>query len=476
MNIARRSFSATDQMRFAAASGDHNPMHTDVLQARRTQAGAPVVHGINLLLWALNSLAEAQPHLPPLRSLRASFNKFIYLDQYVDIALAQRGPTGARLDLSVDGGSRSKITLAFGDAVEDCPAWADSSLEVVPPSPVPLNLSFEEIPGRSGRILFQMSPEDAMAHFPAATNWLGAQRTAALAASTYLVGMVCPGLHSIYSELSVRSCTESIPQGSLAFRVTEADPRFRSVDMEIAGGGIAGAVHSSARTPPVEQAPMTALAGLVGPAEFAGSIALIVGGSRGLGELTAKLIATGGGRVIVTWKTGKDDAQRVVNEIRSAGGVCEAIGYDAGKPATDQLDMLEEAPTHAYYFATPGIFRPQLVLFAAERFKEFLDIYVNGFWQLSQALRARQPKVSIFYPSSVSVTERPQGMTEYTMAKAAGEVLCADMNTSLAPLHVTVSRLPRLPTDQTASVVPAETALPLDIMLPIIREVQSWPG
>jgi hypothetical protein len=463
-------------MRFAAASGDHNPMHMDVLRARRTQAGAPVVHGINLLLWGLNSMAEAQPYLPPLRSLRASFNKFIYLDELIDMALTQRGPAGARLDLSVDGGSRSKITLAFGDAIEDCPAWADSSFEVVPPSAVPLNPGFEEISGRSGRILFQMSPEAAMTCFPAATKWLGAQRIAALAASSCLVGMVCPGLHSVYSELSIRSCSESIPQSSLAFRVTEADPRFRSVDMEIAGGGLAGTVHSSARTPPVEQASMKALAGLVGPAEFAGSTALVVGGSRGLGELTAKLIATGGGRVIVTWRTGKEDARRVVNEIRSAGGVCEAIGYDAGKPATDQLDLLEEAPTHAYYFATPAIFRPQSALFARERFQEFLEIYVNGFWQLSQALRTRQPRLSIFYPSSVSVTERPQGMTEYSMAKTAGEVLCADMNTSMAPLHVTVSRLPRLPTDQTASVVPAETALPLDIMLPIVRKVQSWPG
>jgi hypothetical protein len=475
MNIARRSFSATDQERFATASGDHNPMHMDVLQARRTQAGAPVVHGINLLLSALNSLAEAQPHLPPLRSLRASFNKFVYLEECVDITLTPRGPAGARLDLSVGSGSRSKITLAFGDVTEDCPAWVPCSSEAVPLLSLPLDLSFEEIPGRSGRVLLQMSPADAMGFFPAASRWLGTRCIAALAASSYLVGMVCPGLHSVYSELSVRFCVESLPQSVLAFRVTETDPRFRSVDMEIVGGGLVGTVHSSARTPPVQQAPMKELKGLVGPAEFAGSRALIVGGSRGLGELTAKLIATGGGRVIVTWRTGKEDAERVADEIRSAGGICEAIGYDAGKPAADQLVMLEEAPTHAYYFATPAIFRPQSAMFAGERFDEFLAIYVDGFWQLSQALRSRQPGLSMFYPSSIAVTERPQGMTEYTMAKAAGEVLCADMNVALTPLHVTVSRLPRLLTDQTASVVPVETALPLDIMLPIVREVQSWP-
>jgi hypothetical protein len=75
----------------------------------------------------------------------------------------------------------------------------------------------------------------------------------------------------------------------------------------------------------------------------------------------------------------------------------------------------------------------------------------------------------------VAVTERPRGMTEYTMAKAAGEVLCADINEALAPTHVTQCRLPRLPTDQTVTVSEVEAADPIATMLPIVREVQSWP-
>ena len=65
-------------------------------------------------------------------------------------------------------------------------------------------------------------------------------------------------------------------------------------------------------------------------------------------------------------------------------------------------------------------------------------------------------------------------MTEYAMAKSAGEVLCVDMD-DLAPMHVTVGRLPRLPTDQTASATAVETKDPIETMLPFIREVQSWP-
>jgi NAD(P)-dependent dehydrogenase (short-subunit alcohol dehydrogenase family) len=246
--------------------------------------------------------------------------------------------------------------------------------------------------------------------------------------------------------------------------------------MGICGGGVTGTVTSIARTPPVEQATMQALSGRVDPSEFRDSVALIIGGSRGLGELTAKLIASGGGRVIITWKSGKDDAERVAEEIRSAGGQCETIPYDVYKPAKEQLSSLTQAPTHAYYFATPAIFRPQAGTFVPNRLQDFLAVYVDGFWQLSQALRELRPQISLFYPSSVSVTERPAGMTEYSMAKAAGEILCADMNTTMAPTRITVSRLPRLPTDQTATIRTVETASPIETMLPLVREVQACPN
>ena len=66
-------------------------------------------------------------------------------------------------------------------------------------------------------------------------------------------------------------------------------------------------------------------------------------------------------------------------------------------------------------------------------------------------------------------------MLEYAMAKAAGETLCAEINQALRPLHVTVDRLPRLLTDQTASVIGASAPSPVDHMLAAVRETQSWP-
>jgi hypothetical protein len=83
--------------------------------------------------------------------------------------------------------------------------------------------------------------------------------------------------------------------------------------------------------------------------------------------------------------------------------------------------------------------------------------------------------VSLFYPSSAAVAERPRGMLEYAMAKAAGETLCSELNSAWPPLRVTVSRLPRLPTDQTASVFTTPLPSPASCLLPIVRTVQAWP-
>jgi hypothetical protein len=475
MMLAQRTFSHADQMRFAAVSGDSNPMHVDAIQARRTQAGGPVVHGIHSLLWALDSFAASHPDLPPLRSLRAQFNKLIYVDDLLEVILNQQGPDSARLSLSVDGSPRAKVSIRLGETSESFPAWASGPLELIAHPNTPLDRTIDEMSGISGRLALQMTAEQAAALFPAASRWLGPRRIAALAASTYLVGMVCPGLHSMYNQISINVCDQSDPSDLLAFRVIETDPRFYSVKQEIAGGGLSGTVESFVRTPPVQQATTESLKGVVGPSDFDGSVALIVGGSRGLGELVAKLIATGGGRVVITWKTGKDDAERVAQQIRSAGGECETLTYDALRPADEQLTSLRVNPTHLYYFATPAIFRSQSEMFAEDRLNEFLAVYVSGFSRLVRALRTRQPSLSIFYPSSIAVTERPKGMTEYAMAKAAGEILCADLNASLSPLHINVKRLPRLPTDQTASIIAVKTADPLETMLPIIREVQCWP-
>jgi hypothetical protein len=70
------------------------------------------------------------------------------------------------------------------------------------------------------------------------------------------------------------------------------------------------------------------------------------------------------------------------------------------------------------------------------------------------------------------VEDRPADMTEYAMAKAAGEILCTDLARRNKGLRLIVERLPRLLTDQTATVMPTKNIAPHEIMLPIVRRVE----
>ena len=222
---------------------------------------------------------------------------------------------------------------------------------------------------------------------------------------------------------------------------------------------------------------MAAIEHLVATDEFKAAVALVVGGSRGLGEITAKLIAAGGGRVIITYASGRHDAERIAAEINRWGGRCSIITYDAREDADRQMRTLEWPPTHVYYFATPTISRRKADILVRERLDEFNEFYVHGFLRLvDAALHLRPSGISAFYPSTVYVQNRPAEMTEYAMSKAMGVILCADIPKYRRGVRVLMRRLPRVATDQTASIIPVLSQDPLSVMLPIIREMHQSGG
>ena len=473
--LATRTFEMADQQRFAELSGDRNPMHMDALAARKTPAGEPAVHGVHLLLWALDAFAASDPGLGLPRRLKAKFNKFIGLGQSATVVVVDRKESAAKLAVRVGDAAMTDITIEFGDAPTKVVEFAFADLPLTPLPAAALELGLDDLADSAGRLTFATPPATIAAQFPAAGKWLGASRIASLAASTNLVGMVCPGLHSVFGGLTVEFSPEAGPSDALAYDAPKVDARFRRVQQAIAGGGLAGSVESFVRMPPTEQAGMASLVGAVEPGEFAGAEVLIVGGSRGIGAFTAKLLATGGARVTITYRVGKAEAESVAEDIHSLGGQCAIEAFDALGSAADLLERMPAPPTHVYYLATPHITKPATRVYDRARLDEFFASYIDGFYNLVVELRGRQPALSAFYPSSVAVDKRPVGWTEYSMTKVAGELMCEEMNRQLAPLHVTVNRLPRLATDQTATVMPTETASMLDTMLPIVREVQSWP-
>ncbi|HVJ53697.1 MAG TPA: MaoC/PaaZ C-terminal domain-containing protein [Aliidongia sp.] len=469
--LLTRRFLAADQELFARLSGDRNPMHMDPIAARRTQAGAQVVHGIHTVLSCLEGLARSgdRPERPT--SIEARFAKPVLVGDSVTIHLAGRTAEHVRLRVELAGSVLATLRLSLNKPGVDLPV-IDASPE---PGdlPAPRELSFASMPGRSGAVPLG-APLDAFeGAFPAASAWLGAAYLRELAGLSYLVGMECPGLHSIFSSLSVRYLPAREAK-AISYSVVWADERVNMVRLAVSGAGLAGEIEAFVRLPPTAQPAIAEIARQVAPDEFAGDVALVVGASRGLGEIAAKIIAAGGGHPIITYAQGGADADAVARDITGFGRPCTVLRYDARLAPEPQLRDLALVPTSLYYFATGQIFRRKSGIFEPQIFRDFLALYVDGFQALCQALAARSPQpLSVFYPSSVAVEDRPEGMAEYAMAKAAGEILCADLARFSPGLDIHVRRLPRTRTDQTATVVPVGAAEPAALMLPIVREVQA---
>lgn len=250
----------------------------------------------------------------------------------------------------------------------------------------------------------------------------------------------------------------------MKYRVTEFDDRINLVTLDVSSHRLTGEIRSFVRPPAQEQASYQQLQRVVQADEFCEQRALVVGGSRGLGEVSAKLLAAGGADVCLTYCSGMEDAMRVRDDIRRGGGHCELLQLDV--LAQGSLGGLCWSPTHLYYYATPYIFRGQAERFSPELFAEFCEYYVVGFHRLVSGL-IPGGLLGVLYPSSVAVEELPGEMREYAAAKSAGEKLCQFLHTRQR-LSVTVPRFSRLSTDQTANPL-AENFDPIAPVLDSLR-------
>lgn len=472
MSLSRRSFTQEDQARFAEFSGDYNPMHLDNLAARRTQAGQIVVHGMHQVLWAFDDLAPTLQNQRVTR-VHARFPQFLFLNELAELTQLEQSGSLLRLSIGAAGTATVNLvlTLAPGRPEQDTPESVQGCVNA-DVSVCREHTDLLRLNSVAGTVRSAGGARDALALFPRACSLVGATRIAAIAGLSRLVGMVVPGLHSIFSAIHL-TMTDDCRSEEIAYEVRRVDRRFSFLQQHVRGSGIEGVVEAFLRNPPAKQDSVIQISDLVCAGEFSGRRALVIGGSRGLGEFVAKAIAAGGGEVIATYSVGKEDCERVAAAIRAAGGVCSVMRYDALRSPQGQLPADGLDVTSMYYFATGRIYARPGALYDTLRFDEFRRIYIDGFYALCEALRSANRPLSVLYPSSVFVEERPIEMTVYAMAKAAGEILCQDMQRLWPELHILAERLPRQKTDQTGSIMSAE-AFPstAEVMLPLIRRME----
>jgi hypothetical protein len=465
--IAQRCFRLPDLQWFAEVSGDWNPIHVDPVAARRLLAGEVVVHGVFAVLWAMEAHLAGSGFCPA--RVNARFHSPILLEEPLILTRQSISEDEVRLAIVRGEQELTSILLSSGGRQN-----GGTPIDQTSPRDDAQCHDFAAMKRQAGELPVAAPLDKMQRAFSQATASMGALPVAAIAGLSRIVGMECPGLNSLFTSVDL-ALDPDLCEPLIKWQVTRHTIPQAPIRIAISGGGIDGRLEAFVRPTPVAQATIDVAATIVERGAFRQQQALIVGGSRGLGETTAKLIAAGGGQAIVTYKQGAADARRVADEITAWGGDCRTFDLDVECPETAITSLISAgtSPTHVYYFASPRIGRAKATAFDVALFESFSRIYVSAFSRLVLTLMKQLKRVTIFYPSTVFLDEMPREFAEYVAAKAAGEALCRHFERHNPALRVLIDRLPRLATDQTAGFVKHRMADPLPELLRVVKGMET---
>lgn len=179
-------------------------------------------------------------------------------------------------------------------------------------------------------------------------------------------------------------------------------------------------------------------------------VAVVTGASKGIGASIAKHLAAEGAKVVVNYASSAASADKVVDEIRKAGGEAVAVQADVSK-ASD-VKKLFDATEKAYgsadilvnnagvYAATP------LGTITEENYNRHFNLNVMGLLLATQEAVGRlngKQGVVINISSTAGITPAP-GLSVYSATKAAVDNLTRSLALELGTKARVVSLAPGL--------------------------------
>jgi 3-oxoacyl-[acyl-carrier protein] reductase len=197
--------------------------------------------------------------------------------------------------------------------------------------------------------------------------------------------------------------------------------------------------------------------------QLTGKIAIVFGGSRGIGAAAARRLARDGADVALTYLTAPDRAADTVQAIEAAGRTGMAIKADSADPqaigaavaqTVDRFGKLDIAVVNAGILLLGDV-----ATVSVENLDRMLDINVRGVFLSIQAAAAHLSNGGriITIGSNTAVRSGHPGSSVYSMTKAAVAVMVKGIAVDLAGRGITVNNIQPGPTvtDMTADHIEA---------------------
>ena len=173
---------------------------------------------------------------------------------------------------------------------------------------------------------------------------------------------------------------------------------------------------------------------------FRGQVALVTGGSRGIGRATAVRLAEAGARVVINYLEHEGDARCVVDEIRDAGGETLSVQGDVSR--SEHAEAIVDAALQEFgqldiLVANAGIWQGAPVEdMSDELWDRVLDANLRGTWTCCRAAIPAMKsagKGSIVSVSSTAGQRGEAGYSNYAASKGGQISFAKSLATELAP-------------------------------------------
>jgi len=167
-------------------------------------------------------------------------------------------------------------------------------------------------------------------------------------------------------------------------------------------------------------------------------IAVVTGGSRGIGRAIAVELAAHGYQIVITYISNDEAAAETLRLIREAGGGGEAVKFDVGNAAEAEgaiNDLLGRLERIDVLVNNAGVTADGLFLMMPRRdWNAVIDTTLHGFYNMTKPvlrMMLRRKSGSIVSLSSVSAMVGNRGQANYAAAKAgliaASRVLASEV-------------------------------------------------
>ena len=463
------------QRLFAQLSGDHNPMHIDPVYSLRLMYGQPVVHGMHLLLITLEAGLKDISGKWRLENLTCRFFNPTFIQAEFKVHLHQNNEgvvffEGKSENSILFSGEFKLMTIAPEVPLSDVIVEHQN-----PPFSRPLEFADSDASLFEESLTLTFNRLTAESLFPHIINKLIHADLALILACTRTIGMKCPGLHSIFAGISLSRNQDSALMQSKPdanFKCSHYDERFGLINLRVISSQLTGDLTAFFRPKPVNQISYKQCLNLVIHNEFESTNAIVIGGSRGIGEATSKLLSAGGGNVLLTYRASKTEAFRIKEELAQSEGEIHPFQFDVSSKDFEALTKQIERyrPSHLFYFASPKIVPGTLSNVSTARINELMSCYVYDFIRVTQKLIELGVR-TVMYPSSSFLDELPPNFPEYIISKACGEAAVKLLQESNKHVKFWAPRIPKLATDQTSEFNNSHLKRAEDIMMPILREM-----